>query len=101
VVPELPDCSAFGATPEAAVHEIGDATLAWIAACRASGDPVPRRATRRDWPDSKALVGSQWSMVPASAGGYGSTMSVVEVVDRIETLNRNLDHFWRTANFRR
>jgi predicted RNase H-like HicB family nuclease len=42
VVPDLAGCSAFGATPEAAVHEIGDATLAWIAACRASGDPVPK-----------------------------------------------------------
>jgi predicted RNase H-like HicB family nuclease len=41
LVPDLPGCSAFGATPEAAVHEIGDATLAWIAACRASGDPIP------------------------------------------------------------
>jgi predicted RNase H-like HicB family nuclease len=41
VVPDLPGCSAFGATPEAAVHEIGDAIEAWIAACRASGDPVP------------------------------------------------------------
>jgi antitoxin HicB len=40
VVPDLPGCSAFGKTPEAAVHEIGDATLAWIAACRASGDPI-------------------------------------------------------------
>jgi antitoxin HicB len=37
VVPDLPGCSAFGTTPEAAVHEIGDSTLAWIAACRASG----------------------------------------------------------------
>lgn len=41
VVPDLPGCSAFGATPEAAVHEIGDAIEAWIAACRAAGDPVP------------------------------------------------------------
>ncbi len=40
-MPDLPGCSAFGATPEAAVHEIGDAIEAWIAACRASGDPVP------------------------------------------------------------
>jgi hypothetical protein len=31
-------------------------------------------------------------------GGYCSTMSVIEVVDRIETLNRNLAHFWRKAN---
>jgi hypothetical protein len=28
LVPDLPGCSAFGTTPEAAVHEIGDATLA-------------------------------------------------------------------------
>ncbi len=41
VASDLPGCSAFGDTPEAAVHEIGDATLAWIAACRASGEPVP------------------------------------------------------------
>jgi predicted RNase H-like HicB family nuclease len=34
-------CRTFGKTPEAAVHEIGDAIEAWIAACRASGDPVP------------------------------------------------------------
>jgi hypothetical protein len=33
-------------TPEAAVHEIGDATLAWIAACRASGDAVPEPTTK-------------------------------------------------------
>ena len=40
-VPDLPGCSAFGSTPEEAVRKIGDATLAWIAACRAAGDPVP------------------------------------------------------------
>jgi len=43
---DLPGCSAFGATPEAAVHEIGDATLAWIAACRASGEPIPEPTTK-------------------------------------------------------
>ena len=41
LVPDLPGCSAFGNTPEAVVRQIGDATLAWIAACRAGGDPVP------------------------------------------------------------
>ena len=46
VVPDLAGCSAFGTTAEAAVHEIGDATLAWIAACRASGDPVPEPTTK-------------------------------------------------------
>ena len=42
VVPDLPGCAAFGRTPEEAVHEIGDATEAWLAACRAAGDPEPR-----------------------------------------------------------
>jgi antitoxin HicB len=37
VVPDLPGCSAFGETPEAAVHEIGGAIEAWIGACRAVG----------------------------------------------------------------
>jgi antitoxin HicB len=46
LVPVLPGCSAFGEAPEAAVHEIGAATLAWIAACRASGDPVPEPTTK-------------------------------------------------------
>lgn len=46
VVPDLPGGSAFGATPEAAVHEIGAAIEAWIAACRSSGDPVPEPATK-------------------------------------------------------
>ena len=60
IVPDLPGCSAFGTTPEAAVHEIGDATLAWIAACRTSGDPVPeprpRPAAR---PDGRACDPAQ------------------------------------------
>ena len=45
VVPDLPGCSAFGTTPEAAVHETGDAIEAWIAACRQRrpGPPSPRR----------------------------------------------------------
>ena len=46
VVPDLPGCSAFGARPEAAVHEIGDAVEAWVAACRASGGPVPEPTTK-------------------------------------------------------
>jgi predicted RNase H-like HicB family nuclease len=46
VVRDLPGRSAFGETPEAAVHEIGDATLAWIAACCASGDPMPEPTTK-------------------------------------------------------
>jgi predicted RNase H-like HicB family nuclease len=46
IVPDLPGCSAFGETPKAAVHQIGDATLAWIAARRASGDPIPEPTTK-------------------------------------------------------
>ena len=46
MVPDLPGCSAFGNTPEEAVREIGDATLAWIAACRAAGDSVPEPAAK-------------------------------------------------------
>jgi antitoxin HicB len=46
VVPDLPGCSAVGATPEDAAREIGDAIEAWIAACRASGDPVPEPTTK-------------------------------------------------------
>ena len=41
VVPDLAGCNAFGETPEEAAHEIQDAIEAWIAACIASGEPVP------------------------------------------------------------
>jgi predicted RNase H-like HicB family nuclease len=41
VVPDLPGCSAVGDTPEEAAREVVDAIEAWIAACRAAGDPVP------------------------------------------------------------
>ncbi|MCE3246729.1 MAG: hypothetical protein K0R41_554 [Geminicoccaceae bacterium] len=46
VVPDLPGCSAVGNTPEEAVREIGDATEAWIAACRAAGDSVPEPSAK-------------------------------------------------------
>ncbi len=46
VVPDLPGCSAFGATPEEAVHEIKDAVAAWIEACRAADEPVPEPSTK-------------------------------------------------------
>ena len=46
VVPDLPGCSAFGTTPEAAVHEIGDATLAWIACLPRQRRPDPRAHER-------------------------------------------------------
>jgi predicted RNase H-like HicB family nuclease len=46
VVPDLPGCSAVGATPQEAAAEVQDAAEAWIAACRAAGDPVPEPASK-------------------------------------------------------
>lgn len=37
VVPDLPGCSAWGATPEEAIREIQEVMVA----CRQSGDPIP------------------------------------------------------------
>lgn len=45
-VPDLPGCSAWGATPEAAIREITDAQQAWIEACIESGDPIPPPVTK-------------------------------------------------------
>ena len=41
-VPDLPGCSAFGATQVEAVSEVKDAIAAWIEAMAAAGNPVPR-----------------------------------------------------------
>ncbi len=41
IAPDLPGCSAYGDTAAEAVRELEDAQAAWIAACRASGDPIP------------------------------------------------------------
>jgi predicted RNase H-like HicB family nuclease len=46
VVPDLPGCSAVGAAPEEAAAEVQDAVEAWIAACRAAGDPAPKPASK-------------------------------------------------------
>jgi antitoxin HicB len=46
LVPDLPGCSAVGATAEQAAHEIALAIEAWIAACRAAGEPVPEPTTK-------------------------------------------------------
>jgi len=40
-VPDLAACSAFGATPEEALHEVQIAKAAWIEAAKASGRRVP------------------------------------------------------------
>lgn len=40
-VPDLPYCSAHGATPHEAVAEVEQALLAWIDAARVTGRSVP------------------------------------------------------------
>jgi antitoxin HicB len=41
MVPDLPGCNAWGATPEESIREIQDAMDAWIDACQRAGDPIP------------------------------------------------------------
>ena len=41
-IPDLEACSAFGATPEAALKEVQRAKRAWMQAARKEGKPVPR-----------------------------------------------------------
>lgn len=40
-IPDLDSCSAFGETPEEALHEIVKAKAAWLEAARSSGKPIP------------------------------------------------------------
>jgi predicted RNase H-like HicB family nuclease len=40
-VPDLPSCSAFGATPEEASAEVQRAKATWLEAARAEGKPIP------------------------------------------------------------
>ena len=40
-VPDLKSCSAFGKTPELALHEVLAAKLAWLAAAKKHKKPVP------------------------------------------------------------
>jgi predicted RNase H-like HicB family nuclease len=40
-IPDLEACSAFGATPGAALTEVERAKAAWLAAARDSGRPIP------------------------------------------------------------
>jgi predicted RNase H-like HicB family nuclease len=40
-IPDLNACSAFGATPEEALKEVGVAKDAWLEAARLSGKPIP------------------------------------------------------------
>lgn len=45
-VPDLPGCSAFGATETDARREAVEAIRAWVSAAEAAGNPVPE-PTRR------------------------------------------------------
>ena len=40
-IPDLKYCSAFGDTPEEALHEVLLAKSAWLEVARAEGKPVP------------------------------------------------------------
>ena len=40
-IPDLQHCSAFGATPEAALQEVLKAKQAWLEAARSNGKLVP------------------------------------------------------------
>jgi predicted RNase H-like HicB family nuclease len=41
-IPDLRGCSAFGSTPEQALHEVLIARDAWLAVARDEGRPIPR-----------------------------------------------------------
>ena len=41
-IPDLAMCSAFGETPEAALHEVLIAKQAWLDAARETNKPIPR-----------------------------------------------------------
>ena len=41
-VPDLEACSAFGSTPEEALHEVQAAKAAWLEAAKSAGKPIPR-----------------------------------------------------------
>jgi predicted RNase H-like HicB family nuclease len=40
-IPDLDDCSAFGATPREALDELEVARSAWLDAAHAEGKPIP------------------------------------------------------------
>ena len=45
-IPDLEACSAFGHTPEEALHEVVLAKEAWLDAAKAAGQPIPTPAYR-------------------------------------------------------
>ncbi|MHB9030062.1 MAG: type II toxin-antitoxin system HicB family antitoxin [Candidatus Latescibacterota bacterium] len=45
-IPDLPNCSAWGKTPEEALHEVLIAKEAWLEAARKEGKPIPQPSYR-------------------------------------------------------
>jgi predicted RNase H-like HicB family nuclease len=45
-IPDLKYCSAFGDTPEEALHEVQRAKGAWLAAAKARRKPIPKPSFR-------------------------------------------------------
>ncbi|MBN1351935.1 type II toxin-antitoxin system HicB family antitoxin [candidate division KSB1 bacterium] len=41
-IPDLAHCSAFGASPENALHEVLKAKAAWLQSARENGKPIPK-----------------------------------------------------------
>jgi predicted RNase H-like HicB family nuclease len=41
-IPDLEACSAFGKTPDDALHEVQIAKAAWLEAAREEGKPIPQ-----------------------------------------------------------
>ncbi|WP_420264289.1 type II toxin-antitoxin system HicB family antitoxin [Candidatus Magnetominusculus dajiuhuensis] len=40
-IPDLESCSAFGETPDEALHEVQKAKKLWLEAAQAAGKPIP------------------------------------------------------------
>ncbi len=45
-IPDLKLCSAFGVTPEEALHEVAAAKIAWLETARSEGKPIPEPVYR-------------------------------------------------------
>ena len=41
-IPDLPHCSAFGDTPDEALHEVLKAKAAWLEAAQTNHKPIPQ-----------------------------------------------------------
>ena len=45
-IPDLKNCSAFGETPEEALHEVLKAKKVWLEAAKAEGKSIPKPSFR-------------------------------------------------------